>query len=98
MEEYQSFFPQTFSSCCLENGNGNIQFPSEKIQYQPMFHLIILQQTVRILSIKGTSTTKMLRWRASAFIIYINNVLINQLKRFSIVAAENSQWFNIIDK
>lgn len=45
------FPPQIFNSCYLENSDGNIQFPSQKIQYQPMFH-IILQQIICILCIK----------------------------------------------
>lgn len=95
------FFLQVFSSCYLENSNGNIQFPGKKIQYQPMFHLIILQRTICILHIKGIPTIKkpsMLRWHASAFIMYTNDTLISQLKRFSVLVAENSHWFNITDK
>jgi len=39
-----------------------------------------------------------LRNAEAGHIIYINNTLINELKRFSILAAENSHWFNITDK
>lgn len=66
------FFPQIFSSCYLENSDGNIQFPSKKTEYQPMFH-IILQQTVCILCIKEISTTK--KASISALLICTNNMV-----------------------